>query len=400
MVPPGETLELWRVRVTNERPTPARLSLFGAVEFCLWDANDDATNFQRNYSIGEVELHDGVIYHRTEYRERRDHVAFFASSEPAAGFDTAREAFLGPYRGWDRPLAVERGATSGSVAHGWQPIGALQVALELPPGASREVTFTLGYAENPRDAKFDAGRPHRHVPDRAGHRPPAGAGCRGSRRRGGARDLGRAPRRAPGRHRQRARGPHGERLEPVPVRGDVQPLALGVAVRVRDRPRDGLPGLDAGPPGVRAPPARPGPRAPARHRRDPAARRRGVPPVPAAHPAWQRRRRVGVQRRPAVAGARGRRLPQGDGRPGGPRRAGPVRQRPRQRGAAGRASPALRGVHAGAPGAPRPAADRAGGLERLPQPEHLLERARRVVPDTLRTAPAASPSPCSSPACS
>ncbi len=89
--------------------TPARLSLFSAVEFCLWDAQDDATNFQRNYSIGEVEVEDGVIYHKTEYRERRDHFAFFACSAPLAGFDTQRDAFLGPYRGWDRPLAVEAG---------------------------------------------------------------------------------------------------------------------------------------------------------------------------------------------------------------------------------------------------------------------------------------------------
>jgi cellobiose phosphorylase len=154
-VPPGETLEIWRTRVTNERSEPAHLSLFGTVEFCLWDAQDDATNFQRNYSIGEVEVEPGVIYHTTEYRERRDHFAFFACSDAAAGFDTSRDAFLGPYRGWDRPLAVERGATSGSIAHGWQPIGAHQVRLTLAPGETREVIFLLGYAENPRDAKFD-----------------------------------------------------------------------------------------------------------------------------------------------------------------------------------------------------------------------------------------------------
>ena len=111
-MPLGETLEVWRTRVTNERSTPARLSLFSAIEFCLWDAKDDATNFQRNYSIGEVEVEDGVIYHKTEYRERRDHFAYFACSGPLAGFDTSRDAFLGPYRGWDRPLAVERGATA------------------------------------------------------------------------------------------------------------------------------------------------------------------------------------------------------------------------------------------------------------------------------------------------
>ena len=154
-VPLGETLEVWRVRVTNERSEPARASLFGTVEFCLWDALDDATNFQRNYSIGEVEVDDGVIYHKTEYRERRNHFAYFACSDPSAGFDTSRDAFLGPYRGWDRPIAVERGTTSGSIAHGWQPIGAHQARLELGPGETREVNFVLGYSENPKDAKFD-----------------------------------------------------------------------------------------------------------------------------------------------------------------------------------------------------------------------------------------------------
>ena len=154
-VPLGESLEIWRVRVTNERPVAAALSLFSSVEFCLWDAQEDATNFQRNYSVGEVEVEDGVIYHTTEYRERRDHFAYFACSEPLAGFDTQRDAFLGPYRGWDRPIAVERGETSRSIAHGWQPSGSHHVRLEIGPGETREVEFVLGYAENPADAKFD-----------------------------------------------------------------------------------------------------------------------------------------------------------------------------------------------------------------------------------------------------
>ncbi len=154
-VPGGETLEVWRARITNDRPAPARLSLFSSIEFCLWDAHDDATNFQRNYSVGEVEVEGGVIYHKTEYRERRDHFAYFACSEPVAGFDTSRDAFLGPYRGWDRPIAVERGASSNSIAHGWQPTGSHHVRLDLGPGETKEVIFLLGYAENPRDAKFD-----------------------------------------------------------------------------------------------------------------------------------------------------------------------------------------------------------------------------------------------------
>ena len=154
-VPLGENLEVWRIRVTNERRAAASLSLFSSIEWCLWDANDDATNFQRNYSIGQVEVEDGVIYHKTEYRERRDHFAFFACSAPLAGFDTQRDAFLGPYRGWDRPIVVEQGKATDSVAHGWQPMGSHHVKLELAPGETREVIVVLGYQENARDDKFD-----------------------------------------------------------------------------------------------------------------------------------------------------------------------------------------------------------------------------------------------------
>jgi cellobiose phosphorylase len=154
-VPLGETLEVWRARITNERATPLRLSLFSAVEFCLWDAQDDATNFQRNLSTGEVEVEDGVIFHRTEYRERRDHFAYFACSEPVTGFETQREAFLGEYRGWDHPAAVEQGWLAGSVAHGWAPMGSHHLQLALRPGETREVVFVLGYWENPREEKFE-----------------------------------------------------------------------------------------------------------------------------------------------------------------------------------------------------------------------------------------------------
>jgi len=154
-VPLGESLEIWELTLTNRRNTPADISTFSAVEFCLWDANDDATNFQRNYSIGQVEITNGVIYHKTEYRERRDHFAYFACSEKLSGFDTQRETFLGPYRGWDSPLVVETGVSGQSEAHGWQPIGSHHVRLTLAPGETRTINFILGYHENPKDDKFD-----------------------------------------------------------------------------------------------------------------------------------------------------------------------------------------------------------------------------------------------------
>ncbi len=154
-VPLDETLEIWQLTLTNERAEEAELSVFSAVEFCLWEANDDATNFQRNFNTGEVEVEDGVIYHKTEYRERRNHFAWFACSEKLAGFDTQRESFLGPWRGWDRPQAVASGQATDSIAHGWSPIGSHHVKVTLKPGESRQIVFALGYHENPQDQKFD-----------------------------------------------------------------------------------------------------------------------------------------------------------------------------------------------------------------------------------------------------
>ncbi|MFL5797686.1 MAG: GH36-type glycosyl hydrolase domain-containing protein [Actinomycetota bacterium] len=168
-VPLGETLEVWRTRITNHRAEAARLSLFSLVEFCLWDAWDDATNFQRNLSTGEVGVAGGVIYHTTEYRERRNHFAYFACSEELAGFDTQRDAFLGPYRGFDRPVAVEAGRSGDSIAHGWSPCGSHHVELRLEPGEAREIVFLLGYAENPPEEKFDP--PGSHTLDTRRVRP-------------------------------------------------------------------------------------------------------------------------------------------------------------------------------------------------------------------------------------
>lgn len=154
-VPLGQTLEVWDLTLTNHRAEPAELDLFSGLEFCLWDAQEDATNFQRNLSIGEVEVEDGVIFHKSEYRERRNHFAYFACSEPLAGFDTQREAFLGAYRGWDSPLAVETGRSGNSIAHGWQPVGSHHLHFTIAAGGQKRILFVLGYFENPRSEKFD-----------------------------------------------------------------------------------------------------------------------------------------------------------------------------------------------------------------------------------------------------
>jgi cellobiose phosphorylase len=155
LVPLGETAEVCRLTLTNESSVVKALKVFSFVEFCLWNAWDDQTNFQRNFSTGEIEIEESAIYHVTEYRERRDHYAVFGVNAPISGFDTDRETFLGLYNGLHEPEAVLAGASRNSVASGWSPIGSHCLEVELQPGESRDFVFVLGYVENPVDNKWE-----------------------------------------------------------------------------------------------------------------------------------------------------------------------------------------------------------------------------------------------------
>ena len=155
-VPVDENCELTRVSLTNETNAEKQIDLFSAIEFCLWNAMDDMSNFQRNYSIGEVEVEGSRIYHKTEYRERRNHYAVYAVNAPVDGFDTDRTAFCGSYHSFSDPQAVFAGESKNSVAHGWQPIGSHHIRLTLAPGETKRYIFVLGYCENPVAEKFIA----------------------------------------------------------------------------------------------------------------------------------------------------------------------------------------------------------------------------------------------------
>ena len=153
-VPRGHRCEVHRVRLTNETTAAKRVQLWSFVEWCLWNGSSDMENFQRNLSTGEVEVEGSVIYHKTEYRERRNHYAFFGANRSMDGFDTDRETFLGMYNGFDAPRQVLAGTSGNSVAHGWSPVASHRFDLELAPGATEELDFVLGYVENDPDKKF------------------------------------------------------------------------------------------------------------------------------------------------------------------------------------------------------------------------------------------------------
>jgi cellobiose phosphorylase len=155
IVPLGVDAEVQRLRLRNLARRPRELHVFSFVEFCLWNAYDDMTNFQRNFSTGEVEVEGRVIYHKTEYRERRNHYAFYGVNTDLDGFDTDRESFLGLYNGFHEPEAVIEGRPRNSIASGWAPIGSHCISMRLAPGEERTIIFVLGYAENPPDGKWE-----------------------------------------------------------------------------------------------------------------------------------------------------------------------------------------------------------------------------------------------------
>ena len=155
-VPIGHPCEVHRVRLTNTGPAPKHIQLYSFAEWCLWNASTDMENFQRNLSTGEVEVEGNVLYHKTEYRERRNHYAFFGVNRPFDGFDTDRETFIGLYNGFEAPQQVLAGTSGNSVAHGWSPVASHRLDVTLKPGEEKEFIFVLGYVENPADKKFVA----------------------------------------------------------------------------------------------------------------------------------------------------------------------------------------------------------------------------------------------------
>ena len=155
-VPLKDTCEIHKIGLANKSGIEKDIDIFSFIEFCLWNALDDMSNFQRNFSIGEVEIDGSRIYHKTEYRERRNHYAVWAVNAPIAGFDTDREAFLGLYNGFDHPEAVFSGKSGNSVASGWAPVGSHHIKLKLKPGESKAFVFVLGYCENPEDQKWES----------------------------------------------------------------------------------------------------------------------------------------------------------------------------------------------------------------------------------------------------
>jgi len=155
-VPLHTWAEVQKLTLKNTTSEMKKLKVFSFTEWCLWNAVTDMENFQRNFSTGEVEIEDSVIYHKTEYKERRNHYAYYSVNVPMQGFDTDRETFFGLYNGFDEPQTVLEGTPRNSVAHGWSPVASHYVEVTLQAGESKDLIFVLGYVENEEHEKWES----------------------------------------------------------------------------------------------------------------------------------------------------------------------------------------------------------------------------------------------------
>ncbi|HSV88596.1 MAG TPA: hypothetical protein VLH61_08135, partial [Bacteroidales bacterium] len=155
-VPLRTPAEVQMLSLRNTTGRVKKIKLFSFIEWCLWNSATDMENFQRNFSTGEVEVEGSVIYHKTEYRERRNHYAYYSVNSPIHGFDTDRETFFGLYNGFHEPQTVLEGKPRKSEAHGWSPVASHYLEIELQPGEKKELVFMLGYAENHEEEKWES----------------------------------------------------------------------------------------------------------------------------------------------------------------------------------------------------------------------------------------------------
>ncbi|MGN0591922.1 MAG: GH36-type glycosyl hydrolase domain-containing protein [Ruminococcus sp.] len=155
-VPTGATYEVWRAVVKNDSDKVRNLSLFGFVEF----TNDNnyeqdqvnlqytlfitRTSFEGNKILQHINENSGKDESGSNHRER-----FFGMvGAPVTGYNGNLDHFIGSYRTYSNPIAVETGRCDGEMNYNSNACGALQTEITLQPGESKEIIYVLGQKDN------------------------------------------------------------------------------------------------------------------------------------------------------------------------------------------------------------------------------------------------------------
>lgn len=151
-VPYGKTYEVWQCKITNRSDRPRSMSAFGFIEFSNdSNYNQDQVNLQYTLFITRTSLENNcIIQHINEnsgkdatgsnYRERFLGLA----GAPVTAANGDLESFIGQWRTYANPIAVERGLCDGTMNYNSNACGALQTDLMLAPGETRTLVFVFG----------------------------------------------------------------------------------------------------------------------------------------------------------------------------------------------------------------------------------------------------------------
>lgn len=142
VVPLGDAVELWDVKIKNEDTKERALDVFSYCELSFHHITMDNMNFQMSMYASGSSYEDGIIEHDLFYEEFG--YQYFTADFDPDGFDCLRDKFIGNYRTEDNPLAVENGKCSGSFEKGNNHCGALNKRIVLKPGEEKRLVFMLG----------------------------------------------------------------------------------------------------------------------------------------------------------------------------------------------------------------------------------------------------------------
>lgn len=162
-VPPRDDVEVWMVTLKNTADKLRRIQAFPYVKWDLANYAYNATEAQFSQLFNEAVFEENVIFVTTRFwniasgavgnpNARWDKWAFMTSSAPIVAHDCFDEEFMGMYRDFSNPKAIEEGQLTCSHGHGREIMAALQHEFELQPGEEVRFVVVVGVAFRKEDA--------------------------------------------------------------------------------------------------------------------------------------------------------------------------------------------------------------------------------------------------------
>ncbi|TAH66162.1 MAG: N,N'-diacetylchitobiose phosphorylase, partial [Anaerolineaceae bacterium] len=151
-VPLDKTHEVWRVRIKNKSDRPRKLSAFGFIEFTNENYyENDQVNLQYTLFITRTYLKGNKILQTINENDEKNKEGtnnrerfFGLIGADIRSYNGNKSSFIGNYRSYHNPIAVERGECDNVLNYNSNSCGALHTNMVLQAGECKEFAFILG----------------------------------------------------------------------------------------------------------------------------------------------------------------------------------------------------------------------------------------------------------------